>query len=245
MSTELILIVDDDPKIRRLVRIELTAQGYQVATVDRGLDAVSFVSEQRPKLVILDIRMPGIDGLETLRRIRAVANVPVILLSAKGGESDKIDGLEVGADDYVTKPFSPEELAARVRAVLRRAAVDEQGATVSRYVAGDLTIDLARRTVTIAGKVMGLSRMEWQLLRYLCANAGRVILHEDLLSSIWGPDFRDDLQYLRVWVSRLRQKLGDNPANPRIIRTVSGVGYVLNAVPEGEEASVAIGEEAT
>jgi two-component system KDP operon response regulator KdpE len=230
----LILVVDDDPKILRLLRVELTAQGFQVLVAERGRDALDLVERQRPDLVILDIIMPGMDGLEVLRRLRESSGVPVILLTAKGTDSDKIIGLELGADDYLAKPFNPEELTARVRAVLRRTQARETPTSGDRLVCGDIVVDLARRTVFVRDRPVVLSRTEWQLLQQLCANAGRVMLHEDLLSRTWGPEYRDDVQYLRVWISRLRQKLEDNPSEPRYIRTVQGVGYILDATPAGK-----------
>ncbi len=230
----LILVVDDDPKILRLLRVELTAQGFQVLVAERGREALEVVERQRPDLVILDIIMPGMDGLEVLRRLRESSGVPVILLTAKGTDADKIIGLELGADDYLAKPFNPEELTARVRAVLRRTQVREAPASGDRLVCGDIVVDLARRTVFVRNRPVVLSRTEWQLLQQLCANAGRVMLHEDLLSRTWGPEYRDDVQYLRVWISRLRQKLEDNPSDPQYIRTVQGVGYILDATPAGK-----------
>lgn len=230
----LILVVDDDPKILRLLRVELTAQGFQVLVAERGREALEVVERQRPDLVILDIIMPGMDGLEVLRRLRESSGVPVILLTAKGTDADKIIGLELGADDYLAKPFNPEELTARMRAVLRRTQVREAPASGDRLVCGDIVVDLARRTVFVRNRPVVLSRTEWQLLQQLCANAGRVMLHEDLLSRTWGPEYRDDVQYLRVWISRLRQKLEDNPSDPQYIRTVQGVGYILDATPAGK-----------
>ena len=230
-NNPLILVVDDDPKILRLLRVELTAQGFQVLGAERGRDALDLVQRQRPDLVILDIIMPGMDGLEVLRQLRESSGVPVILLTAKGTDTDKIIGLELGADDYLAKPFNPEELTARVRAVLRRTQAREIPVSGDRLVCGDIVIDLARRTVFVRNRPVVLSRTEWQLLQQLCANVGRVMLHEDLLSRTWGPEYRDDVQYLRVWISRLRQKLEDNPSKPRYIRTVQGVGYILDASP--------------
>ena len=235
MNKPLILVVDDDHKILRLLRIELTAQGFQVLMAERGQDALELVERQRPDLVILDIVMPGMDGLEVLKQVRETSGVPVILLTAKGTDADKISGLELGADDYLAKPFNPEELTARARAVLRRSQARETPTTGNRLVCGNIVIDLARRTVYVNGKPVVLSRTEWQLLQQLCANAGRVMLHEDLLSRTWGNEYRDDVQYLRVWISRLRQKLEENPAAPRYIRTVQGIGYILEAEPSREE----------
>ncbi len=229
MNKPLVLVVDDDHKIMRLLRIELTAQGFAVIMAERGEEALQVIQRQRPDLVVLDIIMPGMDGLAVLKALRETSGVPVILLTAKGTDSDKIMGLELGADDYIPKPFNPEELTARARAVLRRSQSREAPAAGSRLECGTITIDLARRTVFVEGKPVVLSRTEWQLLQQLCANAGRVMLHEDLLTRTWGPEYREDLQYLRVWISRLRQKLETNPAEPRYIRTVQGIGYILEA----------------
>ncbi|HZU77272.1 MAG TPA: response regulator transcription factor [Dehalococcoidia bacterium] len=233
MNKPQVLVVDDDHKNLRLLRIELTAQGFGVSMAERGDEALQAVQRLRPDLVVLDIIMPGMDGLTVLKRLRETSGVPVILLTAKGTDSDKILGLELGADDYIPKPFNPEELTARARAVLRRSQAREAPATGNRLQCGNIVIDLARRTVFVGGKPVVLSRTEWQLLQQLCANAGRVMLHEDLLTRTWGPEYREDLQYLRVWISRLRQKLEANPAEPRYIRTVQGIGYILEA--DGEE----------
>ncbi len=231
MNKPVVLVVDDDHKILRLLRIELTAQGFQVLMAERGKDALETVERQRPDLVVMDIIMPGMDGLETLKRIRETSGVPVILLTAMGTDTDKIKGLELGADDYLAKPFNPEELSARVRAVLRRAQAKDSLLDGNRLVCGSIVIDLARRTVFVNNRPVVLSRTEWQLLQQLCAHAGRVMLHEDLLVRTWGQEYRDDVQYLRVWISRLRQKLEENPAEPRFIRTVQGIGYILDTTP--------------
>lgn len=235
MNKPLVLVVDDDHKILRLLRIELSAQGFQVLMAENGPDALEVVERQRPDIVLLDVIMPGMDGLEVLRRIRQTSGVPLILLTAKGTDSDKIAGLELGADDYIAKPFNPEELTARVRAVLRRSQAREAPVNSDQLVCGNIVIDLTRRTVFVGGRPVVLSRTEWQLLQQLCANAGRVMLHEDLLSRTWGPEYRDDVQYLRVWISRLRQKLEEDPSEPRYIRTVQGIGYVLDSSTEGQE----------
>ena len=237
MNKPLILVVDDDHKILRLLRTTLVPE-FQVVQAERGADALEIVERQRPDLVVLDIIMPGMDGLEVLKRIRENSGVPVILLTAKGTDSDKIQGLELGADDYLSKPFNPDELSARARAVLRRSQAREAPVDGNRLQCGDITIDLARRTVYVKGKTVVLSRTEWQLLQQLCVNAGRVMLHEDLLTRTWGAEYRDDVQYLRVWISRLRQKLEENPAAPRFIRTVQGIGYILDAEASEEPAAV-------
>lgn len=226
MSAEpLLLVVDDEAGVLRLMKLELTAQGFRVITAADGEEALRLAEEQRPDAVVLDIMMPGISGLEVMRRLRERSNVPIILVTAKDKDSDKVRGLELGADDYVVKPFNPDELGARIRAVLRRAVAAE----VDRVVrAGNVEIDLNRRLVHKNGEQVSLTRTEWLLLQHLAANPDKVILAPELLSKVWGPEYRDDLQYLRVWVSRLRAKIEDAPAEPRIIKTLPGIGYMLS-----------------
>jgi len=223
----MVLAVDDEAGILRLIKLELTAQGFRVVTADGGDEALRLAEERRPDIVLLDILMPVMTGLEVMRRLRERTNAPIILVTAKDSDADKVSGLEQGADDYIVKPFSPEELAARVRAVLRRAVGSQ---TLGRVIqAGDVEIDLNRRLVTRNGELMNLTRTEWLLLEHLAANAGRVILNAELLSKVWGPEYRDDVQYLRVWVSRLRHKLERDPSDPVIIKTRQGIGYMLDA----------------
>ena len=231
MRKHLILVVDDEPPIVRLVRAKLQADGYAVITASRGEEAIRLVDDERPDLVVLDVMMPGMDGFETLRRIRTLSQVPVIMLTARVGDADKLRGLEGGADDYVTKPFNPDELSARVAAVLRRSAgaAPVGGRTVLRYPGVEL--DLERRRVTVAGEEVRLSRTEWELLSQLAGNAGRVMLHGELLSRIWGPEFRDETHYLRTWVSRLRAKLEPDADAAPLITTFPGVGYRLETPP--------------
>jgi two-component system KDP operon response regulator KdpE len=229
MTTEpLVLAVDDEAGILRLIKLELAEQGFRVLTSTSGDEALRLLEEQRPDIVLLDIIMPDMTGLEVMRRIREQSNSPVILVTAKDGDKDKVKGLEQGADDYIVKPFSPDELGARIRAVLRRTS---GAATTERIVcAGEVEIDLERRQVKRSGEPVMVTRTEWLLLQHLAANAGKVIVNSELLSKVWGPEYRDDMQYLRVWVSRLRQKLEPNTAEPTIIKTRPGIGYVL----EGE-----------
>ncbi len=242
MSIEpMVMAVDDEPGILRLIKLELSTQGFRVVTAAGGEEALRVAEEHRPDIALLDIVMPEMNGLELMRRLRERTPLPVILLTAKGSESDKVRGLELGADDYLAKPFSPDELSARVRAVLRRST---GWATVDQIVrAGDIEIDLSRRLVTRGGEILSLTRTEWMLLQHLAANVGKIMLNAELLSKVWGPEYRDDLQYLRVWISRLRRKLEDDAANPRLIRTFQGIGYMLftsdasaEAATEGSEA---------
>lgn len=231
MRKQLILVVDDEPPIIRLVRAKLQADGYAVITAGNGEDALPLVEDERPDLVILDLMMPGMDGFETLRRIRTTSTVPVIMLTARAGDIDKLRGFSGGADDYVTKPFNPDELAARVAAVIRRTegAAPTGGTQTLRYPG--VEIDLERRRVSVDDEEVRLTRTEWELLAQLGANAGRVMLHGELLSRIWGPEFRDEAHYLRTWVSRLRAKLETDPDRPALITTFPGIGYRLEAPP--------------
>ncbi len=230
MTTDpLILAVDDEAGILRLMKLELSAQGFRVITAASGDDAFRLAEEQRPDAILLDVMMPDVTGLEVMRRIREHSNVPILLVTARDKDADKVRGLEMGADDYIVKPFSPDELGARVRAVLRRAL----GGDTERVVrAGDVEIDLMRRLVTRDGESVSVTRTEWLLLQHLAANAGKVMLNTELLTKVWGPEYRDDLQYLRVWISRLRGKLEETPSNPRIIKTLQGIGYLFEATPE-------------
>jgi two-component system KDP operon response regulator KdpE len=225
-SEPLVLAVDDEAGILRLVKLELSQQGFRVVTAGDGEEALRVAEEQRPDIVLLDIVMPEMTGLEVMRKLREQSNAPVILVTAKDTDSDKVRGLELGADDYIVKPFSPDELGARIRAVLRRSL---GGATSERLVrAGNVEIDLDRRLVTRDGEAISLTRTEWLLLQHLAANAGKVMMNAELLSKVWGPEYRDDVQYLRVWVSRLRHKLEPEPADPTIIKTRQGIGYLLD-----------------
>ena len=227
MSTQpLLLVADDEPRITKLVSMALSEEGFRVVTASSGEEALAKAEQIRPDIILLDIVMPDLDGIEVMRQLRERRPVPVILLTAKGSTADKAKGLDLGADDYVAKPFHPDELAARVRAVLRRASGAAQGVGVIAF--DDIEIDLERRIVTRKGELIQLSRTEWLLLQHLAANAGKVVLHTELLTKVWGPEYRDDLQYLRVWVSRVRRKLGAKPGDPGRIKTFQGIGYLLD-----------------
>jgi two-component system KDP operon response regulator KdpE len=238
----LVLVADDEPPITRLVALSLAAD-FRVVTATGGEDALRKADETKPDLVLLDVVMPDIDGIEVMRRLREWRPVPVILMTAGASMADRTRGLDLGADDCVAKPFHPDELAARVRAVLRRAAGVTPGSVPVRV--GDIEIDLERRHVTQGGRSVSLSRPEWLLLQMLATNAGRVVLHDELLTEVWGPDFRDDVQYLRVWISRVRRRLGAQPGEPGPIVTFQGIGYLLTedgaTVPRGAAASNAGG----
>jgi DNA-binding response OmpR family regulator len=227
VSTQpLLLVADDEPRITKLVSMALSEEGFRVVTASSGEEALAKAEQIRPDIILLDIVMPDLDGIEVMRQLRERRPVPVILLTAKGSTADKAKGLDLGADDYVAKPFHPDELAARVRAVLRRASGAAQGVGVIAF--DDIEIDLERRIVTRKGELIQLSRTEWLLLQHLAANAGKVVLHTELLTKVWGPEYRDDLQYLRVWVSRVRRKLGAKPGDPGRIKTFQGIGYLLD-----------------
>jgi two-component system KDP operon response regulator KdpE len=237
LAEPLVMSVDDEGGILRLIDAELSSQGFRVVTATNGEDALRIAEEQRPDIAVLDIMMPGISGLEVMRKLRERGSMPIILVSAKNTNMDKVRGLEMGADDYISKPFDPEELSARIRAVLRRASVDDvKPGSVVR--AGSVEVDLERRLVKKNGELVKLTRTEWMLLQHLAANAGKVMVNNQLLSKVWGPEYREEFQYLRVWVFRLRNKLEDDPANPVIIKTLTGIGYLFCAdeASEPEEA---------
>jgi two-component system KDP operon response regulator KdpE len=230
-----VLAVDDESAILRLIKLELTTQGYRVVTSDDPDRALDLLDEQRPDLVLLDVMMPQRSGLELMQQIQDRRSVPVILLTGKSTDADKVKGLDLGADDYLVKPFSPDELSARVAAVLRRTATGTAADNIA--CAGGVEIDLLARVVTRDGKPVALSRTEWRLLAMLAANAGRLMLNEELLEKIWGPEYSGDVQYLRVWVSRLRGKLEGDPAHPVIITTSAGLGYMLERTDNPAVAS--------
>jgi two-component system KDP operon response regulator KdpE len=228
-----ILVVDDEPRVVRLVTEVLGAVGYDVVAAARGEPAIEMVALEQPDLVLLDIRLPGdMDGYEICRRVREFSDVAVIMLTARAQESDVLRGFDVGADDYLTKPFSAKELVARVKAVLRRTGRSEERVTTA-FTCGELEVNFARRTVEVRGDQVSLTRTEYALLRQLALNANRVMLHQDLLTQVWGPEYRDDVDYLRAYVRYLRRKLESDPSNPQYILTSPGVGYLL-ACPESE-----------
>ncbi len=232
MRKQLVLVADDDAPILRLVRTKLQADGYGVITAMNGQEAVELFERERPDIVVLDLMMPVMDGYDAMQQIRQSADVPVVILTARSAAPEKIRGLDLGADDYVTKPFNPDELSARISAVLRRVSGSQPTADqLLDY--GYLSIDLGRRRILANGAEVELSRTEWELLYQLASNAGRVMLHTELLSRIWGPEFRDETYYLRTWVSRLRAKLEEDRDNPKLIRTFPGMGYRLEP-PNGE-----------
>jgi len=222
-----ILVVDDEALYQHLLRVNLEKEDYSVIAVSNGEDAVDYVSSRHVDLIILDINMPKMDGLETCERIRQFSSVPIIFLTARGEEVDRVKGLNIGADDYVVKPFSATELVARVRAILRRAASAEQATQRRYFTHGNLKIDFARAEVWKEEKSIFLSATEYRLLIQFAHNVGRVLTAEDLLVTIWGPQYREDKEILWVSIARLRQKLEDNPHSPQHIVTRTGLGYLM------------------
>ena len=226
MSEQRILLVDDEPKLVRLVWEVLTATGFDVITTGSGREAVQKVALEQPDLILLDIVLTDeVDGYEVARQVREFSEVPIIMLTARVEEADLLRGFDAGADDYITKPFSSKELLARVRAVLKRSR--HEGPAVAEIVCGDLQIDLARRRVIRKGENIHLTRTEFNLLQELATHRNQVLLHDQLLTAVWGPEYRDDLDYLRAYVRYLRRKLEIDPSKPRYIVTYQGVGYML------------------
>ena len=228
MPAERILAVDDEPRYLEIIRFNLEAAGYEVSSAASGEEALDAFVGQEPDLIVLDVMLPGVDGFEVCRRVRERSTCPIIMLTAKGAEEDKVRGLRLGADDYVTKPFSAQELLARVAAVLRRARppehVEQQPEALT---VGDLHIDWRRKEVTLAGRELRLSPTEYRLLTCLAESAGTVLSRDELLVQVWGDAYKGEHEILRVTLWRLRQKLADDPAEPRYIVTRPGLGYML------------------
>jgi two-component system KDP operon response regulator KdpE len=219
-----VLVVDDEPAIRRFLRASLSAHGYAIFEADTGQAALSAVTADRPDLVILDLGLPDLDGIQVTRLLREWTHIPIIILSVRGQEADKVAALDAGADDYVTKPFGAGELLARMRVALRRAG---QSGVEPVFSSDDLTVDLTRRVVTVAGRDVQLTPTEYDLLRVLVTNAGKVLTHRQLLRELWGPGYEQETHMLRVNISNLRRKLEPDPTRPHYIRTEPGVGYRL------------------
>jgi DNA-binding response OmpR family regulator len=226
-----ILVVDDEPRYIRAIQINLEASGYEVITARDGQSAIELAASEEPDLILLDIRMVGLDGYEVCRRIREFSAVPIIMLTALAEDADKVAGLDVGADDYVTKPFSADELLARVRAVLRRVELSERQDPSSTFQAGDLLVDLAQQRVFVRSQEVNLTPTEYRLLCELVRQAGRVLVPEYLLEKVWGMGYEGENRLLWQAVHRLRRKIERDPRNPQHIQTRPGIGYVF-ALPQ-------------
>ncbi len=225
-----VLIVDDDLAILKFLRANLKAEDYKTLAALDGTEALQITERELPDLVILDIMMPKMDGFEVCRQLREWSQIPIIMLSARGDEDDKVKCLDLGADDYITKPFGASELIARVRAVLRRTEAARATPTQPSFISGNLKINFVERRVTAAGKEVKLTPTEYNLLQELVLNAGKVLTHTHLLNKVWGLEYREERQYLHVFIRRLRKELEPNPENPRYIITVPGVGYQFKAM---------------
>jgi DNA-binding response OmpR family regulator len=223
-----ILAVDDEVRILNFLVSKLKTSGYEVLTARNGAEGLEQVKAQEPELIVLDVLMPKMDGLEMLKELRSFSTIPVIILTAKGADTDRIKGLQLGADDYLPKPFNPDELVARIEAVRRRLGPAEKREVPQVYQLGDVTVDFKNRDVTVRGEMKYLTRIEWLLLSQLVGNMGRLMLYEELLTNVWGPEYRDDVQILRTWISRLRNKLESAPDKPGIIRTIPKTGYIID-----------------
>jgi two-component system, OmpR family, KDP operon response regulator KdpE len=233
MAGEHVLVVDDEPRFLRMIRFNLEAGGYRVTCAATGEDALGLLEARDPDLVVLDVMLPDIDGFEVCRRARERSDTPIVMLTAKGADEDKVRGLHLGADDYVTKPFSAQELVARVEAVLRRSRPAETAAHRPALAVGDLSIDFDARRVSVRGREVRLSPTEYKLLSCLAVRPGTVVTHERLLETVWGAAYRGEHEILRIALYRLRHKLEEDPSNPRTIVTRPGAGYML-AAPAGE-----------
>ena len=222
---ELILVVDDEPRMTRFIRMNLELEGYRVIEAHSGLDALEKARTNLPDLVVLDVMMPELDGFDTLEMLREVSNVPVIMLTVRSDEEDKVRGLELGADDYVTKPFGARELVSRVKAVLRRTQGPITLEKTVLHIDDRLSVDLNSREVIVEGQRIKLRPTEFRMLYHLIENAGWVVPHETLLAKVWGYEYREEIQYLRLYITYLRQKIEPDPSHPRYILTERGVGY--------------------
>lgn len=224
-APQIILVVDDEARMRRFIRMNLELEGYQVVEAENGVQALDQIRKYTPDLVIMDVMMPEMDGFETLAMLREISTVPVILLTVRSDEEDINRGLNLGADDYITKPFSPRELNSRVAAVLRRASWPSSPPRTVLQIDDRLAVDFNRHQVIVDGERIDLRPTEYRLLYYLLQNAGWVVPHETLLAKVWGYEYRDETHYLRLYINYLRKKIEEDPANPKYILTERGVGY--------------------
>jgi DNA-binding response OmpR family regulator len=227
MRKPIILVVDDEPAIRKFVRANLEARNFEVILASDGTEAIEVLEKEMPDLLILDISMPKMDGFEVCKRVREWSQIPIIILSARGTELDKVKCLESGADDYITKPFGVDELMARVKAVMRRVQSSKESASLPAYVNSDLEVDFAKHLVTLGSENINLTATEYRMLSYLAMNAGRVITGTQLLDHVWGEDYSGSDHLLQVNIGRLRQKLCDSAREPRYIQTKAGIGYMM------------------
>jgi two-component system KDP operon response regulator KdpE len=229
-----ILVVDDDPDILKFLQTSLGRYGWEIRTVLGGEEALRMVEERLPDLVLLDIIMPKMDGFEVCKRLRSLYSVPIIMLSARGDMADKVQCLNLGADDYITKPFGLEELVARIQAVLRRSQAKGPGQDLHVFIQDSLEIDFTTRQVTVNGREIKLTATEYNLLQELVAHAGQILSHRDLLMNVWGPEYKIEREYLHVYIGRLRAKIEPDPKKPRYIINVPGKGYMFQAVPQSQ-----------
>ncbi|HEY5731801.1 MAG TPA: response regulator transcription factor [Anaerolineales bacterium] len=220
-----VLVVDDEKSLRNFVRRNLEVRGYHVFTASNGVEALAVFDNENIQMVIMDIMMPHMDGLEATRRIREGSHVPIIILTAMGEETDKVRAFDLGADDYLTKPFGVGELLGRVKAVLRRADWSGAGLGEERIVRGEVEVDMERHLVTVQGEVIGLTPIEFSLLVYFMKNAGKTLHHRAILQNVWGMEYGDETEYLRVYVGKLRQKIEADPSKPEYLHTEHGIGY--------------------
>jgi len=218
-----ILVADDEPNVQMFIRANLLARGYEVYLAKDGVETLEVAELILPDVIVLDINMPRMDGIEACRRLREWANMPIIILSVRGDEKDKVKALDEGADDYITKPFGIEELLARIRVALRR--FKSPTIVAPLFTAGDLEVDLSKRLVRRRGQLVKLTQSEYELLAYMVSNCGKVLTHTELLHKVWGPEYGAEREYIRVFVGQLRRKIEDDPSNPRFIVTVPRMGY--------------------
>lgn len=227
MKPSRILVVDDEAPLVKLLRSCLRTEGYDVIAALNGADALNVMEREVPDLIILDLMMPVMDGVEFLRRMREWSQTPVLVLSGRQNQQDKVECLDMGADDYLAKPFGVDELLARIRAILRRATPSPEGLDRPTFTTGGLRVDFSRRRVVVDGADVALTATEYNLLRQLALECGKVFGHAELLKRVWGPEYGDELEYLHVYMSRLRRKIEADPRNPKYIKTIPGVGYML------------------
>lgn len=221
-----ILVVDDEPRMINFIRMNLEIEGHQVIEAHNGIEALDAIRTKLPDIILLDVMMPELDGFETLRMLREFSNIPVIMLTAKGEENDKVYGLELGADDYITKPFGPRELSSRIKAVLRRIDMPSTSPSQAALKIDDrLSVDFNRHEVIVNGKRIKLRPTEYRLLYHLIENAGWTVPHDQLLAKVWGYEYRDEAHYVRLYVNYLREKIEEDPSNPKYILTERGIGY--------------------